>query len=235
MDSTEKLVSQYLSHRFPGGKRIEYEPDGNIPPDFLVDGRIAVEVRRLNEHDRDRASPRGLEEGEIPLVRRLQQLLESYGSTDGSTRLISLRFSRPLPDWSSVESGTRRFLGGLERVDEPNRVSVPVAPNVELEWIGDAADMGAAFHLAVTSDEDSGGWVIQELERNLRLCLDEKAEKVRPHRHKYPEWWLLLVDRVAFGLSEHDQVRFQKAFEITHEWDRVVLVSALDHKCAFEL
>lgn len=29
---------------------IIYEPDGNIPPDFLVKPSLAIEVRRLNKH-----------------------------------------------------------------------------------------------------------------------------------------------------------------------------------------
>jgi len=48
MDSSETLAKEYL--RFLGYTDIIYEPDGNIPPDFLVNGRIAVEVRRLNQN-----------------------------------------------------------------------------------------------------------------------------------------------------------------------------------------
>ncbi|MEZ4719401.1 MAG: hypothetical protein R2851_25450 [Caldilineaceae bacterium] len=33
-----------------GFENVVYEPDGNIPPDFLVDERIAIEVRRLNQN-----------------------------------------------------------------------------------------------------------------------------------------------------------------------------------------
>jgi len=48
MDDSEIVVRQHLEHL--GFKSIIYEPDGNIPPDFLVEGRIAVEVRRLNQN-----------------------------------------------------------------------------------------------------------------------------------------------------------------------------------------
>ena len=51
MDHTEEIANKHLLARFPGENRINYEPDGNIPPDFLIDNNIAIEVRRLNEHD----------------------------------------------------------------------------------------------------------------------------------------------------------------------------------------
>jgi hypothetical protein len=44
MDSAESEAKKYLKKIFTD---IVYEPDGNIPPDFLCDGYLAVEVRRL--------------------------------------------------------------------------------------------------------------------------------------------------------------------------------------------
>jgi len=45
MNDSERAISEYLDSLRIGG--VQYEPDGNVPPDFLVDGRIAVEARRL--------------------------------------------------------------------------------------------------------------------------------------------------------------------------------------------
>jgi len=42
MKQEEKWVEEYLTHR--GFRDIVYEPDGNVPPDFLVNGKIANEV-----------------------------------------------------------------------------------------------------------------------------------------------------------------------------------------------
>jgi hypothetical protein len=47
MNASERLALAYL-HGLDLGP-VEFEPDGNIPPDFVVGGRIAVEVRRLNQ------------------------------------------------------------------------------------------------------------------------------------------------------------------------------------------
>ena len=53
MKQEEKWVEEYLTHR--GFRDIVYEPDGNVPPDFLIDGKIAIEVRRLNQHHEDKS------------------------------------------------------------------------------------------------------------------------------------------------------------------------------------
>ena len=77
MDSSERIVLEYLFYR--GFKSVVYEPDGNVPPDFLVNGRIAVEVRRLNQHKETAAGPRGLEQVAYPLDAKFRRLLATLG------------------------------------------------------------------------------------------------------------------------------------------------------------
>ena len=45
MNKDEQIAESYLESLELGA--VIYEPDGKVPPDFLVDRRIAVEVRRL--------------------------------------------------------------------------------------------------------------------------------------------------------------------------------------------
>ena len=78
------------------------------------------------------------------------------------------------------------------------------------------------------SDLDSGGWVIPELERNLRICIDEKTSKTRAIREKYPEWWLALIDFINCGEKEVLHVP-------AHNWDKIILISPLDHTKAYEI
>lgn len=67
MDSSEAAIQRLLAHM--GFTDITYEPDGNIPPDFVVNGQIAVEVRRLNQNFDDGLGTRGLEEVTAPLAK----------------------------------------------------------------------------------------------------------------------------------------------------------------------
>ncbi|MDO9271654.1 MAG: hypothetical protein Q7T94_01375 [Rugosibacter sp.] len=66
MDDSERLAEKYLLALNCG--EVVFEPDGNIPPDFSVDARIGVEVRRLNQnYEKSDGSIEGLEELAIPL------------------------------------------------------------------------------------------------------------------------------------------------------------------------
>src|SRR2546426_401166 len=65
MDDSERTILESLQNQDLGD--VVYEPDGNVPPDFLVNGRIAVEVRRLNENVETDEGHRGLEEISKPL------------------------------------------------------------------------------------------------------------------------------------------------------------------------
>jgi len=232
MDRSERVAYEYLLFR--GHLDVVYEPDGNIPPDFLVDGHIAVEVRRLNQNDFSVMPHRGIEESEIPLKMHLVRLLASYGSSN-VTRFIGLDFRRPLPKWSVIEKGARTFLDNVAADALPKGSVRMVAPNVELEYSCAVANAGDAFDLGVVSDDDWGGWLLEQLDNNLRLCVDEKTRKVAPYRSRYPEWWLVLIDQVAYGLPDHNRQQFRQNTRIEHDWDKIIIVSPIDHSHYFEM
>ena len=95
MNKEERIVKAYL--RSLGFKDIIFEPDGNIPPDFLIDSRIGVEVRRLNQHFFTKGEVRGLEETRIPLFKLVESSLGEFDSQyNGLSYWVSIRFHRPV-------------------------------------------------------------------------------------------------------------------------------------------
>src|SRR5712691_4749237 len=101
MDSSEKVVSEYLAHR--GFRDVLFEPDGNVPPDFLFEGRIAVEVRRLNQNEETSEGPRGLEEVAIPLQAKVIRLLATLGPATGDESwYVTYSLRRPVPQWNQL-------------------------------------------------------------------------------------------------------------------------------------
>ena len=66
-------MEAYLRHC--GYEDIVYEPDGKVPPDFLVNRRIAVEVRRLNQNFKHEGRIEGLEQVSIRLQMGMRNLL----------------------------------------------------------------------------------------------------------------------------------------------------------------
>ena len=92
-----------------GFKDIVFEPDGNIPPDFSIEGKIAVEVRRLNQNFFAGDEVSGLEEDRIPLFKLLEESLKKFNSQYiGNSYWISIRFGRPIPNREDEVQGPRR-------------------------------------------------------------------------------------------------------------------------------
>jgi hypothetical protein len=237
MKAEERIAEKYLRHI--GLELVEFEPDGNVTPDFLVNKRIAVEVRRLNQNFEDAAgNTRGLEVAAIPLAQKFDRLLKSLGpSTNGETWFVAIDFNRPIEPWSTLRSKLEATLIDFKLNASRQQRTIQVGESVELDLIRASKDHGSAFTLGGYSDGDSGGWVMGEVERNLRICIAEKEKKVAPHRHKYPEWWLLLVDHIDYGMEEEDRSMFKESVmpHIKHSFDRIIFVNPLDHRYGFEV
>jgi hypothetical protein len=237
MDESESLVRDYLQYQ--GFERIVYQPDGNIPPDFLVDDRIAVEVRRLNENELTESGElRGLETLRISTERKLCKLLHSLGhSASGSSWFVGLHLKRPVPRWKYIEPELRRQLEKFRDNENSQKLCViKVAEGLEIEIFHKASRLHRTCFLhGVSSDSDTGGFVFGNTQRNLRLCVQEKMRKIAPVRHKYSEWWLVFVDHIGFGVEDCDQELFRKHLGIEHDLDRVILLSRQNARWAFEL
>lgn len=235
MDDSEKAVENYLAYL--GLERIVYEPDGNVPPDFLVNGRVAIEVRRLNQNEGTESGFRGLEEVAIPLQMRVRKLLASLGPPrSGSSWFVHYTVRRPVPAWDVLRPAIRKHLIAFRDDRSGGRsTTITVADSVQIELIRASRAHATCFVSGGYSDDDSGGWVFEETRKNLRLCIDEKTLKIAHVRCKYPEWWLILVDRIGYGVDDCDRELFHKHLRIKHSWDKVILLSPLNHRSAFEI
>ncbi len=227
MDKCEEWAREYLI--FKGFQNILYEPDGNVPPDFLVDGRIAVEVRRLNQHhENDAGEVEALERLAIPLRIKLQKLLASFGPPGhGASWYVYYKFKRPqlTKNWEEVlRDHLKPFHAAI--VQKPKAV-INIDDNFSVTLLKKQAPSQESFILAGNSDYNSGGWVIPELENNLRICVEEKTAKIAKCRHKYPIWWLLLIDFIVGGAEE--------PVRVSHDWDKLIVVHPGNFAGAYEL
>jgi hypothetical protein len=235
MDATEQHVELHFKHR--GYTDIGYEPDGNIPPDFLLDARIAVEVRRLNQNHFDGTDSKGLEEVAIPLWKRIKGLIESLGPpTSGESWFVYFRFSRPVEPWKSLEpklrSGLQRFLSSSTR----SRSVVAAGQGVELEvFCRTSTPHASLFVMAGCSDQQSGGWLLAEMQTNISHCASEKTRKIAKVQPKYPVWWLALVDHIGHGLNDFDREMFREKVSVEHSWDKIIVIDPRDHRRWFEI
>lgn len=234
MDASEKLAEKYLLELGLG--EVLYEPNGNIPPDFSVSGRVGVEVRRLNQ-SRLHSSGRykGLEEEFIPLWQGINTLCSSMGpSVLGESWFVNLSVSRPIQKWKTlrvkIEGALREFMHAEKRVP----AVIEITPNLEIDFLRASSDLGTFFALGASIDEDSGGWVVNEVEHNLRLCVAEKEQKIAPYRHHFAEWWLVLVDQIAYSMDSEEREIFRAEVmpKIHHGFAKIVLLNPLDYRSA---
>lgn len=224
MNRDEHIVEAYLNSLYLGD--VVYEPDGNVPPDFLVDSRIAVEVRRLNQHHQVEGRSRGLEEDSIPLHQRFENLLTEFGPNEGGpTWFVRFSFHRPITNWRELKPQVRDAL--LEFLQFPVNETwrIPINDHFEITTLRASVVSSKTFLLGGYTDMDAGGWVVSEIIRNLSSYLIEKTSKVTPYRSKYPTWWIIFVDHIGHARDEQE---VRKYIARPEEWNRVILLSPID-------
>jgi len=235
MNDSERVVHEYLVSRGLGP--VVYEPDGKVPPDFLVDGRVAVEVRRLNQNEETAEGHRGLEETSKPLNSLMQKALASLGPPiSGASWFVFYTYRRPLPGRKELEGKIRRALEEIRHVPNLEEVEINVTSRFRLNFRRASRVHSNLFVLGGSSDHDSGGFLVAEMARNLQLCIAEKNLKVSKVRSRYSEWWLALEDRIGYGdLDEGDQDKLRQMIRCDGPWSKIILVNPLKPSLGFEL
>lgn len=223
MNPAEAHVRDHLATR--GYSELVYEPDGNVPPDFLIDHSIAVEVRRLNQRDRD--GRRGLEETRIPLVMRLSNLIRGTSSVSSGTKWLGIEIHRPLPKWTNVEPVVLAFLRDIDAGLCPPGAIVAVG-NLQLGFQFSTPSQSGSFKPATLLDRDWGGLVIANLLTNLELCVQEKSRQTAAYRARYKRWWLALVDFIGHSLNEDEREQLRERFTLQHDWQKIIVINPSD-------
>ena len=67
---------------------------------------------------------------------------------------------------------------------------------------------------------------------NIKICLEQKTEKLKNYKEKYDELWLYLYDRVDNGVAIYltkdlPELTQQKLSLLEHPWTRIILCSTV--------
>jgi hypothetical protein len=233
MGRCERLAYVYLKFQFSS---VEYEPDGNTPPDFVCDNSIAVEVRRLNQNEFTSGERRGLEETSIPLVRGMKKLLASIERTHPSTSwFVNFNFRRPIPAWHSLRNPVNNALKLLDPEDPQNVSQIQIDRNFSLTVLKATSSYPSQFVFGGYIDYDSGGFIAAEVLRNAITCIEEKSAITSRYRHKYISWWLLLVDLTGLSPAQEERDLVRDNLGISHDWDRILVLHTQNPRNAWEI
>jgi hypothetical protein len=220
MNKDEQIAEGYLKSLDLGA--VIYEPDGKVPPDFLVDGRIAVEVRRLNQHYEVDGKLRGLEQDSIALQQSIEKLLNEFATPEpAATWFACFSFRRPVLEWKTLRTLLRDALSSFLRAPTDHLRRIAITESFDLTIIRSTEAHEKCFLFGACTDMDAGGWIVSEVIRNASAFISAKSLKVEPYLDRYPIWWLVLVDYIALG-GEEDDVR--KHISRLEPWDRVVIL-----------
>lgn len=240
MDPTEGVARQYLLQRGINPREIEFEPHGSVPPDFLVRGRVAVEVRRLNQNEQGTDGHHGIEESSIPTRQSIEHVLRSIGPQDTaeSWHVSYTILRRPSVRGRSLKKLLRSALVDFQRWAGRNardRHRIDLDEGLRLELARSWKPCPSFFMLGVEVDRRRGGFLLSELIRNIPICIEEKSIKVTPHRHRYREWWLVLVDCIDGHLDPHEEGKLRSRVRVPSVWAQVVIISRRDPTRSLEL
>ncbi|HRJ33983.1 MAG TPA: hypothetical protein PKY51_10545 [Fimbriimonadaceae bacterium] len=212
-------LKAYQVLRAMGFSEIDYEPVPNSTPDFLMNGRIGVEIRRLNSIEFEKANEDGLIDS---VSKKAGTLLQEYGQPGTQSWWVLLLMKPPVPTWRDLKKKLRnllqRFLASEERypgvILEDESLRVEVLP---FEFDADRCFLGPDVNIAST-----GGWAIAEMLEAIPRFAHEKLKKREHCRCHCDEWWLMFEDRISFGLRAQDVSRLRTLLPPIEGWDRVV-------------
>lgn len=228
MKHGEDLAEKYLRHL--GYSDIEHEPDKNRTPDFLIKGEIAVEVTFISNDTRS----------SIPWTERLQKLLRKIEPPNfDASWYVNLSLNTvPI---SSTDSWYWK-----KRIAPKIKAKLAEFSNSKTDngsiWIYEdefeinlyrTSKSPTRFIAGVAHEGNRGGWVAVEIEKNVARCVEKKSKSAIDQKHKYPEWWLVLIDNIAYGRDPG--VAWDKNILRPDVWDRIVLVDPTDHTHAFRI
>lgn len=207
-----------------------------MPPDFVVDGTIAIEVRRLNQNYFDGVQTKGLEEVAIPLWQKIENRVYGLGPPNtGESWFVCFRFGRPVESWKTLGPKIRSALLAFSQRAVGQNGIVFLDDTFEVEVLRAEHAHPTMCVMGGSSDRESGGWVLSEMATNIRHCAAQKTEKIAAVRGNYSEWWLALVDYIGYGLDNFDREMFRDEILIEHDWDKILIIDPRDPTRYFEI
>ncbi len=195
MNRTEQLAEHYLAWRYPKSEPT-YEPDGNVCPDFLVDGH-AYEVTELVSVDED-GSANTPHQPSVDSLRRISREL-CAGHADWTKYLWIKRPIKTKAQRKAIKRELKRLVqGAAESSVEEALLAQGIRIMHTSEFRGQAFEWGGA------SPFGEAGLVSHLFLAALQHAVTAKASKCAAAAKKYDALSLVVVNRNQAFLDEED-------------------------------
>jgi hypothetical protein len=232
MKSEEKIAFEYI--KTMGFTDIVYEPNGNIPPDFLLNKHVAIEVRRLNQHYIKDGNPEAIEKLFFRLVPKLMNLLKQIKVKDFDHSVaVSIRFNRPLSLDQRLIKGISLLLNqNAGKIHDP--INYQIHENLLLKFFPIQKKYDDYYVFGSSSDFDSGGLVVGLMHDAIKIAITEKQNKIEKEFDKFSEWWLILIDNIGYHLNYIDIQQLKEMPKLKHYFKKIIIVSPWNQDSCFE-
>jgi len=233
MNNDEKIVYDFLSSI--GFKNIVYEPNGNIPPDFFVNGNTAIEVRRLNQHIKVNGIEKPLEELHFKLVPKIIKTIKDFETEEfNDTLIVSVSYGRPLKVDKKIFKQIKESINNNIATKDKD-LKVKINENLELRFFRSELKLDKSIILGTALDYNSGGLVVSNIYKNLEFIIAEKEDKIKEYYNDFESWWLILIDYIGYGLDKIDQDQLFNLPRLKTIFEKIIIVSPLDIERTIEI
>ena len=216
---------------------LEFEPDGNVTPDFLLNGDIAVEVTRLNEHIEIQGKLKRLDDESPSIIAYLKNIIKSYNAKFYDANFyVEISIRQPFGDRKKLK---KKLISCLDSFEIKENVVVEkeyiVSESLSISFFRSSPNLSVpTFRVGMISEYDSGGWVFDNISTNVGHCIETKSSKIEPYYSKYREWWLVLIDTIAFGDYEELVGELKESID-KQKFNKVIVLEGLKGMFVFEI
>lgn len=231
----EQITFEYLKSQF--GKTVFPVPAHDDPPDIIVNSKIAVEVRRLNERYFQNQIPEGLENLSVPLSYAVEEVFRSFDHLyDCKSYWIGISYERPINKINLLKKRLMQALSDfLDSDRSTSEIIINSVPEFSLTIFETSPRYGRLFSFAGSSDEDEGGIPAQIYIKNIQYCIQEKTAKVITKLESFQEWQLYLVDSIGFNLDQQDISQIIHSIDTLGAFSEVVVLDYSGKNVIFKI
>lgn len=233
------------------------------PPDYVVNDKIGVEVRRLNLNVVVNGQIKGEEQVWVPLRKAIEEALNEFGTPTGKQGwYVDCMYdpSKPMPKTKIVQREIHKHLLSLAqpsntdlieqcqlgyRSRDPNTGETLPSIHFHLSlpcgiclMLTPGSPKSAMFILQDVS-AGQGILILSELLANIKHAVDEKTHKIKKREKDLDEWWLILVDHIGHipysGLTQTELSDLRTKIRVESPWSRVIIVSRIYPDFGYEL
>lgn len=219
MKREEKIAEKYF--KSVGHKNIIFEPKGNRTPDFEIDSKIAIEVRRLNQF----YNGEPIEKKQYNLLPRIIKHIESFGNGNHEkSAFFSIKYSRPITFNKKIKEKISLILESHCSSIELTK-NYKISDNLEIDFIPSTEIFDNQYQFGLSIDYNQGGLVLGNIYESLKVIIPEKIEKTEKYKSDYGTWWLALVDFIGNGLSESEIQNLRNSIDFDLYFDKIFIIS----------